>query len=267
MKISIVTISYNQSVYLEKAINSVLNQDYKDIEYIVVDAGSTDGSREIIQKYRNLIDKVIFEPDGGPAEGLNKGFELAKGNIYGFLNSDDILFPGVVTKVIKFFEANTHIDVVSGDAVLIDENDTQIRKLCSDQFSLIRHAYGANFLAQQSTFFRSAVFNKVGGFNSNNHFTWDGELFVDIALSGGRFAVVKDLWSGFRLHQSSISFSGKFNHELDRSKKIIFKKIMRRDLRPMDHFVGYCFRVVKHLLNLRGLVNRISLLFYGSAQK
>ena len=257
MKVSIVTISYNQSAFLEKTIKSVLSQDYNYTEYILVDAGSTDRSREIINKYRNLISKVILEPDEGPADGLNKGFRFANGNIYGFLNSDDILFPGVITKVVKFFKTNPNIDVVSGDAIMIDENDAKIRKLHSDHFSLIRYAYGANFLAQQSTFFRSSVFKKVGGFNIQNNCSWDGELFVDIALTGGRFAVVKEIWSGFRAHPRSISCSGKLDQEFDKYMVRIFRKIMKREQQPIDHMIGYCFRVIKHLLNLRGLVNRL----------
>ena len=104
MKVSIVTISYNQCEFLEQALVSVLDQDYHNIEYIVIDAGSTDGSREIIQKHHHRIDKVIFEEDEGPADGLNKGFSIASGHIYGFLNSDDFLLPGVISKVVDTFK-------------------------------------------------------------------------------------------------------------------------------------------------------------------
>ena len=84
MKFSIVTISYNQAQFLEQAIRSVIEQDYPDVEYIVVDPGSTDGSREIIERYRDRIDRIIFEPDKGPADGLNKGFAQATGDVFGF---------------------------------------------------------------------------------------------------------------------------------------------------------------------------------------
>ena len=93
-RVSIVTISYNQAQFLERTILSVLDQDYPEIEYIVVDPGSTDGSREIIERYGSRISKVILRPDRGAADGLNSGFAEASGQILGFLNSDDTLLPG-----------------------------------------------------------------------------------------------------------------------------------------------------------------------------
>lgn len=121
MKISIVTISFNQTCFLEEAICSVLEQGYPNVEYIVVDPGSTDGSREIIERYSDRIDKVIFEPDEGPADGLNKGFAHASGDVFGFLNSDDVLEPGALSGAARYFEARPEVDVVSGHSWIIDE--------------------------------------------------------------------------------------------------------------------------------------------------
>ena len=90
-KISIVTVSFNSAQYIEDGILSILEQGYPALEYIIVDGGSTDGTREIIDKYRDRITKIIYEPDNGPAEALNKGFKLATGEIMGWLNSDDRL--------------------------------------------------------------------------------------------------------------------------------------------------------------------------------
>ena len=103
MKVSIVTISFNQAKYLERAIISVVEQNYSNIEYIVVDPGSTDGSREIIEKYRSKITIVILDPDKGPTDGLNKGFAAATGDIYAYINADDALLPGAVKSVVDFF--------------------------------------------------------------------------------------------------------------------------------------------------------------------
>ena len=96
MKFSIVTVSFNQRQYLEEALASVLGQDYPAIEYIVVDPGSTDGSRELIESFRDRLASMIFEPDQGAADGLNKGFQQASGDIFAFLNSDDVLLPGAM---------------------------------------------------------------------------------------------------------------------------------------------------------------------------
>ena len=111
-RVSIVTISFNQAEFLERTIESVLAQDYPEIEYIVVDPGSTDGSREIIDRYRSRISKVILRPDRGAADGLNHGFAEATGEIFGFLNSDDLLLPGAASKAAGFFDK--HQDVGRG---------------------------------------------------------------------------------------------------------------------------------------------------------
>jgi glycosyltransferase involved in cell wall biosynthesis len=99
MRISIVTLSYNQRAFLQDAIDSILQQGYPDLEFIVVDPGSTDGSRELFRSYGEQISHVIFEPDRGAADGLNKGFGLASGEVFGFLNADDFLLPGALHRV------------------------------------------------------------------------------------------------------------------------------------------------------------------------
>src|SRR5215217_6342515 len=152
MKISIVTISFNQAPFLEQTICSVLEQDHPHVEYIVVDPGSTDGSREIIERYRDRIDKIIFEADKGPADGLNKGFAHASGDVFGFLNSDDMLEPGALSDAARYFETHPEVDVVSGHSWVIDAEGRKKRRFYSDQFSLRMTAYGACYLAQPSTF-------------------------------------------------------------------------------------------------------------------
>ena len=106
MKISIVTISYNQEKYLRECIESILNQKDCELEYIVVDPGSTDGSRELIESYGDRI-LHVFERDNGPADGLNKGFAKATGDIYGFINSDDYLLPQALHHISQFFLQNS----------------------------------------------------------------------------------------------------------------------------------------------------------------
>ena len=205
MKVSIVTISFNQAEFLEEAILSVLNQGYSNIEYIVVDPGSTDGSRDIIEKYRDKIGHIIFEPDEGPADGLNKGFEVASGDIYGFLNSDDILLSGTLMSVVKTFEKNASADVISGHGYIIDRVGYKLRKIFSDKYSLFRDAYGQSILIQPSTFFLASVYNKTNGFNVVNRSNWDGELFYNIAQQGAKFISVNEFWSGYRLYPESIT--------------------------------------------------------------
>jgi glycosyltransferase involved in cell wall biosynthesis len=260
VKVSIVTISYNQAEFLERAIQSVIQQNYDNIEYIVVDPGSTDNSREIIERYRSRITKVIYEPDKGPADGLNKGFSHASGDIFGFLNSDDILFPGAVARIVSYLSDHPDVDVVSGHAIIIDEQDREIRKSYSDRFSLIRYAYGTGVLIQPSTFFKSETYKKTRGFNVDNRTNWDGELFVDMRMQGARFSLMDDFLSGYRLQSNSITASKKLDDGIKNYRKRIFRRIMGRDIKPRDNALSVLFRLEKYAANPRALYERI---FHG----
>jgi glycosyltransferase involved in cell wall biosynthesis len=184
MKFSVVTISFNQRQYLEEALRSVLTQDYPAIEYIVVDPGSTDGSRELAESYRTQLGRVIFEPDQGAADGLNKGFQHASGDIFGFLNSDDVLLPGAVKSVAQIFAQNPECDIVMGNGFVIDAQGKRIRRIRAAGFTLDRYFYGGATWLQQATFFRREAFASAGGFNVNNRSCWDGELLVDMVRKG-----------------------------------------------------------------------------------
>ena len=225
MKISIVTISYNQAEFLEKAIRSVVEQDYEDIEYIVVDPGSTDGSREIIERYRSKIDKIIFEPDDGPADGLNKGFVLSSGDIFGYLNSDDMLLPGAVSRIVQAFRKHPNADVISGHGIVIDENNYLTKRIYSHRFNLNAYAHAVCILVQQSTFFKRKMFWKVGGYNKTNRVSWDGELWVDFALVGARFRRIHQFISLFRIYPESISGSDNYSDEAAKQHEIICRKM------------------------------------------
>lgn len=258
MKVSIVTISYNQAEFLERAIRSVIEQDYDDIEYIVVDAGSTDGSLGIIDKYKDYLNHVIVEPDQGPADGLNKGFSKATGNIYGFLNGDDMFLAGALSRVVKFFYNNSRVGVVSGHSVIIDAHDKEIRKSYSDKFVLIMHAYRAASIMQPSTFFKAECFNRTKGFNILNKSNWDAELFVDMRLNGERFAIINEILSYYRIHSQSITSSKRLDSAITYYFKRIFKKIMGRDMSQADLILFLFFKLIRYLLNPYSFYERIS---------
>jgi len=211
MKFSIVTISYNQAVFLERAIKSVLDQNYTDIEYIVVDPGSTDGSREIIRKYEDQISHIIFEADSGPADGLNKGFALATGDVLGFLNADDELLHGAISRMAEVFETYSNADVISGNGLVVDECGVVIRQSYSHKFNQYAYVHGACVLFQQSTFFTRYMYLKAGGFNAKNRVSWDGELWFEMALQGARFHRIPDKLGLFRVYAESITGSNKHN--------------------------------------------------------
>lgn len=200
-----VTVSYNQSKFLEEALLSVIQQSGVDLEYIVVEGGSTDGSRSIIERHRDRIDRVIDLPDSTATACLNRGFAAARGEIYGYLNSDDVLLPGTLAKVSALFETRPHLDVISGHGWLIDGDGRRLQRLFSHKVSWRRCFYDCCTVVQQSTFFRSSLFHKVGGFNNRSRLHWDGELMMEFARHGANFGVVHDYWSLFRLHGGSLT--------------------------------------------------------------
>lgn len=256
-RLTVVTISYNQVRFLEQAILSVLDQDYPDLEYIVVDPGSTDGSREIIDRYKHRLTRVIYELDQGPADGLNKGFTHATGEIFGFLNSDDILEPTSLSRVAQYFLTYPDVDVVSGHSWIIDAKGIVKRRFFSDRFSLRLAAYGASILSQPSTFFRSGVFRRVGGFNIENRSNWDGELFSDMMLAGARFSLTSEFWSRYRVHEEGITGSGKLYalHQLHRER--MFRKIMGRESGCLDRVLEIGARYLRKVLNIHDTIERL----------
>ena len=228
MRVSIVTISYNQARFLEQALLSVLQQDYPEVEYVVVDPGSTDESRDIINRYRHEIDHVVFEPDDGPADGLNKGFSKASGEIFGFLNADDVLHPHAVSQFVSAF-AQSDAGVISSHGYRIDSTGRVVGRVFSDRFDPVAYVYGMCVLVQQSTFFRAGLFREAGGFNPRNRLNWDGELWFEMAAHGGRFGRIPGYWSYFRDHADSISRSRPFQAEAKANLARLGTKIGIRD--------------------------------------
>jgi glycosyltransferase involved in cell wall biosynthesis len=257
VKISIVTISFNQARFLEDAIQSVLNQSYAELQYIVVDAGSTDGSREIIERYRDRIHTVVLEGDNGPADGLNKGFARATGELFGFLNSDDILLPGALATVSAAFAAAPIIDVLSGHAIVVDAYGREMNRFISRRFSPTRYVYGASVIAQQSTFFRATAFRRTRGFNVQNRLTWDGELWIDLALSGARFGRIGAFLSAFRVYPESISGSGTHVDAIRQDSERMFVKVKGRRSTPADRLLRLMHKAQEYILHPRVAVLRL----------
>jgi glycosyltransferase involved in cell wall biosynthesis len=248
-KISVVTISYNQAKYIEECIRSVIEQNYQNYEYIIVDPGSTDGSREIIKKYNDFFAHIIFEADEGPADGLNKGFSYASGDIYYFLNSDDVVCENTFSTVANFFERNPSIDLIYGNGLKIDEKGDVFKYLISDRFSLEGYAQETVTFVQQSMFFRANAYKIVGGFNKFNKITWDAELLVDFALHNMKIRKLNNYFGKFRWYSSSISGSGLFRENYIKDRLRLFKKIKGREKRNWDIIVRYALFVWKYINN------------------
>lgn len=257
MKVSIVTISFNQAPFLRRAIDSVLNQRGVDKEYIVVDPGSTDGSREIIDSYGPRINIRVYEPDEGPSDGLNKGFARATGDIYCYLNSDDTLAPGALSVVADYFEKHPDVDAICGHSWIVDANDNRIRRVWSHRPTPLGLAHTTSQIIQPSTFFRAAAFCNAGGFNTENRSTWDAELMVDMFLSGAKIEVVPYFLSTYRLHETSITSSGKLEEQMKLSRRMRFQKLMGREPHAGDRLMTQILRATRIVTRPRQSFERL----------
>lgn len=183
-RVAIVTPSYNQAQFIEETIRSALLQGYPDLEYIIIDGGSTDGSVEIIRKYEPWLAYWVSEPDAGQSAALNKGFRRAAGDILAWLNSDDVYLPGVLVKRITEFNRAPDAVLLYGDCNFTDENGSLIRtwqaRPCSTSTLLLE----GNQIPQQSVFMRSGALSGVGGINPALHYIMDYELWVRMSLLG-----------------------------------------------------------------------------------
>jgi glycosyltransferase involved in cell wall biosynthesis len=250
MKVSIATVSLNQAAFLSEALESVLAQDHPDIEYIVVDAGSTDGSRELIDQYRDRIAHVLFEPDDGPADGLNKALRIASGKIWACVNADDLLLPSAASAAVKALENDLSLDVVYSDGYIIDAHGRVVRRERSDRFRVWRHAYGVATVMQQSTFIRRRAILSVGGYNASNRTCWDSELLLELGLAGAKMRHVNDVWGMFRLHPDSISGSQRSKRQYDADTRRLFQRALGRPWRRSDRVVMAAARGLKAVENI-----------------
>lgn len=178
--VSIITPSYNQAAYLQAAIESVLNQDYPSIEYIVVDGGSMDGSKEIIQSYSDRLVWWVSEPDQGQADAINKGFKRAKGDIIAWLNSDDLYLPGVISSAVRVFHENPEAGLVYGDAVSADGEGNLLNELRFFSWGL-EDLLEFKIICQPAVFMRRSALEKIGYLDLNYHFFLDHQLWIRMA--------------------------------------------------------------------------------------
>ena len=203
--ISIVTISYNQRQYLQQAIESVLSQKSEDIEYIVVDAGSTDGSLDLISAYGDKIDHVLSGPDNGPADGLNKGFARASGKVGYFLNSDDFLMPHSIQAMQQFWTGLPRANVLMCGGWMVDRRGLPLRELHPTGRTLHELLNGSRSMMQQGLSFRLDAFRKINGFNVANRTCWDLELLCGLLQLGTEAVVLPSRIGAFRLHEDSLT--------------------------------------------------------------
>lgn len=197
--VSIVTPSFNQARFLEETICSVLDQDYPNIEYIIVDGGSTDGSLDIIKKYRANLAWWVSEPDQGQTDAINKGFKRANGEILAWLNSDDTYLPNAVSEAVEFFQTHPETGLVYGDANLIDEQGKLLGRFPARQTDYRRLRRGYVHIPQQAAFFSARIWKDVGPLDPSFYFAMDYDLWVRIARVSP-ISHIESTWANFRIH-------------------------------------------------------------------
>ena len=241
MKFACVTLSFNQGNFLSETIQSIINQG-QEIDYLVYDPGSKDQSREIIRNFESDSVRAHFvEGDDGPADGLNKGIDLVNGDIFYYLNADDRVLPGAFQFVRRYFKDHPDCDVLHGSINLINEKGQVFRTLPAMKFSPRGYALGYSFVYQQAIFIRK---NKlpINAFNVDNKVSWDGELIVDLALSGASIHQTQMILGDFRIYPASITGSGRLKELAENEHKRIALKILGRDPHAWERVIAYIIR-------------------------
>ena len=202
--VSIVTPSYNQAQFLEETILSVLNQDYPNIEYLIIDGASTDGSVEIIRRYQDRLAYWVSEQDRGQSHAINKGLQHARGEVLAWLNSDDVYCPGAVRTVVGFFAAHEDVALLYGRADVIDSAGASVLSIPCEDFHaptcIARHRYP---IPQPAAFFRREAVQKVGLIDEQWNYCMDWDYWIRIGLAGLGVSKVPQTLARYRMHGGS----------------------------------------------------------------
>jgi len=251
-RVSIITPSYNQARFLEETIQSVISQDYPNIEYIIVDGGSFDNSIEIIRRYESKISYWVSERDRGQADAINKGFAMATGEYIGWLNSDDCLLPGSIRKIVDAFILNPDVEFIYGN-VYQGESLLESKRLCGRETSLEQILISSSVpIPQQGSMWRSSVLRKTGNLGVGWHVVLDREFFMRVALKC-RIKYLPVTLGFFRHHPDSKSCSqmAKWIEELPR----MYEVFLSRDDLPKN------IKALRNLVSARMFLTCASLSF------
>jgi glycosyltransferase involved in cell wall biosynthesis len=230
-KVTIITVAYNARATIEATILSVLAQTYKNLEYIIIDGGSTDGTLTIIEKYKNLITRYISESDKGIADGFNKGIVLATGDWIGMINADDQYTPNAVQVMMD--NISRHDDVCCGNIMLIGDNGFKRSKR-----SKVSWLNFGMYIMHPTCFVKSEVYNQVGYYDTSLSIAMDFDMFMRIRHNGFKIRYIDELI----VHMSAGGVSGdtvKMHHEE--------LTVMRRHLKGLSYFNSFLFNYLSRI--------------------
>ncbi len=200
--VSIITPSFNQASFLEQAIKSVLQQGYPNIEYLVVDGGSNDGSLEIIEKYSSRMAWWVSEADSGQAEAINKGLQRASGEIIAWLNSDDFYYPGAVAAAVEALRVYPQAGLVFSDVDSVDETGELINRMRFGDWGL-EELMSFKIISQPGVFMRRSVLDKAGSLDTGYHYLLDHHLWLRMGLHAPIQYARGARWAAARFHSGA----------------------------------------------------------------
>jgi glycosyltransferase involved in cell wall biosynthesis len=222
-KITVITPSFNQGEFLEDTITSILSQNYPNLEYMIIDGGSTDNSVEIINQYAAQLTYFVSEKDNGQSDAINKGLQRATGEYITWINSDDQLLPNALQTVAQCFQENPAAWVVHGRTILFGEEMEEQEKGCPSG-DLAPHYLASLPFPQPSSFFSKAALDEVGLLNADYHYGMDYDFFVKIALNHD-FLATEHLLSKYLMHTNSKSVSQTYRFADDYGR--VFSRVLR----------------------------------------
>jgi glycosyltransferase involved in cell wall biosynthesis len=200
--ISVVTPSFNQGSYLEKTLRSVLSQNYPRLEYVVQDGGSTDDTSAVLARFRAQLHHCESARDDGQGHAINLGFAHTSGEIMAYLNSDDLLLPGALHAIARYFADHPDVDVVYGHRVVIDRHGDELGRwvLPPHDDETLRWQ---DYVPQETMFWRRRVWEKVGGIDASFRFALDWDLLLRFQAAGAKFHRLGRFLGAFRVHDTS----------------------------------------------------------------
>ncbi|MDH5525729.1 MAG: glycosyltransferase [Nitrospirota bacterium] len=223
-RISVVTPSFNQGQFLDATIRSVLDQDYPNLEYMVVDGGSTDNSVDVIEKYADRLAWWVSEPDNGQTDAINKGLRRSTGDIVAYLNSDDLYEPGAFWRVAEYFEQHPEVDLVYSDLTVIDAEGRRKQVWKSRPFNVAVQLC-RNFIFQPTVFIRRRVLDALESFDPALHYVMDVDFWYRASLSFN-FAYLHEPLAMFRLHDESKTGGSRI--PFVREREVILERFFRQ---------------------------------------
>ena len=254
---AVVTPSFNQGKYIRETIESVLSQRVQNLEYLVVDGGSKDETLEILRSFGAKL-RWISEPDEGTADAINKGLKSVGGEIFGWLNSDDIYYEDALVTVQQFFEENPDVDVVYGDANHIDENGAFIEKYPTEAWCWER-LHEICFISQPAAFFRRRAIRNFGALDAHYPHCVDYELWIRWAKAGARFEHLPKTLAATRLHPEAKTLAKRLACHED------INNILRDHLGKVPQ--GWLLNYAHAAVHDRGLSREPQLRFTGALLK